>query len=335
MTYSINRRTILKGIGVAPIALGAGGLAPALAQGKDPVKFLLDWTWWPPQIPLIVAKEKGFFDKAGLNVEFRQGTGSGTTCQVVGQGAYDIGHVNLTTAAQTIAKGVPIKAVATIAPKGASGLVFKEGAIKGVKDVIGKRIGSTPGGSDAQILPAFFAKNGIELSQVTLVNMPGDAKLGALLTGQIDVLSGDAYYYVALAAEKGAKLAQINFGDYEANTIGYGLIANTDYIKSQPDRIRRFIAAALEGYRYTDGHIDEAIAIYKQVSKTEQANSTIRDILTGFLALIKSGATGGDAYTGVNQPAVWKGTLEILTRYGGLSSSKDQSEYWTNDFLRA
>src|SRR5690606_2263982 len=123
--------------------------------------------------------------------------------QVVGQGAYDVGHVNLTTAAQSIAKGVPIKSVATIANKGASALVFKEGIINDVKDLIGKRIGTTAGGSDAQILPAFFNKNGIEASQVTLVNLPGDAKLGALLTGQIDVVSGDGYYYIALAAERG------------------------------------------------------------------------------------------------------------------------------------
>jgi NitT/TauT family transport system substrate-binding protein len=332
---SFDRRRLLKGIGQIATVLASGRMTLATAQTKEPVKFLLDWTWWPPQIPLIVAREKGYFDKAGLDVEFRQGTGSGTTCQVVGQGSYDIGHVNLTAAAQFIAKGVPIKGIATISQKGASGLVFKEGAIKGAKDLIGKRIGSTSGGSDSQILPAFFAKNSIEPSQVTLVNLPGDAKLGALLTGQIDVLSGDGYYYVALAAERGVKLGQLVFADYQANTIGYGLISSADFIKSHPDRIKRFVAAALEGYLYAERNLDEAIAIYKQVSKTEQSNATIRDILSGYLSLIRSGMPSGKAYTGRNEAATWTGTIDVLTRYGGLSSTKDQSEYWTNDFVRA
>lgn len=327
----IDRRSIVKALG--GLSLAAGSRVPAIAQTKQPVKFLLDWTWWPPQIPLLVAQDKGFFDKAGLEVEMRQGTGSGTTCQVVGQGAYDIGNVNLTTAAQSIAKGVPEKSVATISNKGASGLVFKEGTIKTVKDLLGKRVGTTPGGSDAQILPAFFAKNGIEMSQVTLVNMPGDAKLGALLTGQIDVLSGDGYYYVALAAGKGVKLGQLVFGDFGANTIGYGLISNVGFIKSQPDRIKRFVAACLEGYRYTDAHLDESIGIYKKISQTEQKDETIHDIIKGYLDLIKSGATDGRPYSGANQASVWSGTLEILSKYGGLSSAKDPSEYWTNAFI--
>ena len=328
---SINRRKLIKGLG--GLALASGISAPAIAQAKVPVKFLLDWTWWPPQIPLIVAQNKGFFDKVGLDIEMRQGAGSGTTCQVIGQGSYDIGHVNLTTAAQSIAKDVPIRSIATIANKGASGVVFKEGAIKNVKDIVGKRVGTTAGGSDAQILPAFFTKNGIDASQVSLVNLPGDAKLGALLTGQIDVLSGDGYYYVALAAERGVKLDQLVFGDFQANTIGYGLISGNTYIKEQPDRIKRFVTAALEGYRYTDTHMDEAITIYKGVAKTEQKDETIHRILSGFMDLIKSGASGSALYSGVNEAAVWKSTLEILSQYGGLSSKKDQSEYWTNDFV--
>ncbi len=331
MTNRLDRRAVLKGLASVPLAAGLG--MPALAQSPEKVKFLLDWTWWPPQIPLLVAHDKGFFGKAGLDVEMRQGAGSGTTCQVVGQGSYDIGHVNQTTAAQSIAKGIPIKSVATIANKGASALVFKKGTIGGVKDLLGKRIGTTAGGSDAQILPAFFTKNGIEDTQVTLVNLPGDAKLGALLSDQIDVVSGDGYYYIALAAEKGVELEQLLFGDFEANTIGYGLISNTSFIDAHPERISRFVAACLEGYHYVDANMDEAIAIYRRISGTAQTDETVHEILKGFLDLIKSGVTDGKPYSGVNDPQVWGGTLEILTAYGGLISDKDQSEYWTNAFV--
>lgn len=330
----IKRRTLLQTMTALPVLALSGGLAGrADAQDADPVKFLLDWTWWPPQIPLIVAREKGFFEDAGLAVEFRQGQGSSSTAQTVAQGTYDMGHVNLTTAAQNIAKDVPIKSVATIAPKGASALVFKAGRISGVEDLKGKKIGSTAAGSDAQILPAFLEKNNIALSDVQIVNLPGDAKLGALLSDQIDVVSGDGYYYQALAAERGVELDQLLFGDFGANSIGYGLIANTEFIANHPDRIERFVAAALKGYEYTDANIDEAIDIYKDVSQTGQADETVRKVLTGFLDLIKSGPDAKNPFSGHNDPDVWRSTIDILSRFGGLESDKDQQEYWTNEFL--
>lgn len=328
------RRTALKLLAATSIAGASSGLGiKALAQESEPVKLLLDWTWWPPQIPLMVAQEKGFFQDAGLEVELRQGNGSSSTAQTVGQETYDVGHVNLTTAAQNIAKGVPIKAFANIAPKGASALVFKAGRINGVDDLIGKRIGSTAAGSDAQILPAFLEKNNIAKSDVEIVNLPGDAKLGALLSDQIDVVSGDGYYYIALAAERGIELDQLLFGDFNANSIGYGLIANEKFLTEHPERVSKFTAAALKGYEYTDANFDEAIEIYKKVSRSGQTDETVKKILAGYLDLIKSSRSEGAPFSGVNDPEVWQGTLEILSKYGGLTTDKSQQDFWTNAYL--
>lgn len=328
----LTRRAFTEAAGLAPLALAFGRPGPAIAQGKEAVKFLLDWTWWPPHIPIMVAKKKGIFDNAGLDIELRQGTGSGNTCQLVGQGTFEVGTVNLTTAAQYIAKGAPIKAVANMAPKGASALVFKAGLLKKAQDVIGKRIGSTPGGSDAQILPAFFAKNAIDPAQVKIVNMPGDAKFGALLSDQIDMLSGDGYYYVGLAGEKGVKLDQLLFADFGANTIGQGLVANLDYIKNRPETLRRFVGAVLQGYKYAAEHVDESVKIYKEISSSEQSDDTVRSLLREHLALIASGASQVPSF-GYNSKEIWGGTLDILGKYAGLPPGKPVEEYFTNDFL--
>lgn len=331
-TPTMNRRSALGVIGGS--ALLAMGARVVRAQEKRTVKLLLDWTWWPPHVPLVVAREKGFFAKAGLDVEIRQGNGSGTTSQVVGQANYDIGHVNLSSAAQAIAKGVAIRAVATITAMGPPGMVFRPGLVKTPRDVIGKRIGSTPGGSDSTILPAFLAANKIDPSQVRIVNMPGEAKLGALLNGQIDIVSADAIYFAALAAEKGVEVEQLTYGEYGANTIGYGFVAGDTYIKSKSDDIHGFIAAALEAYKYTEANLPEAISIYRKVTGTSQTEKTVQDVYQGYLKLLKYRADArGGAYTGRNDPAVWTQTLDILSKYGGLTSSKPQSEYWTNQFV--
>lgn len=329
---SMNRRTALGIMGGAAVLSAAP--AVVVAQAKTPVKFLLDWTWWPPHVPLLVAQEKGFFDRAGLAVEFRQGTGSGTTSQVVGQGTYDIGHVNLSSAAQAIAKGVPIRAIATITAMGPPGMVYRPGLIKKPSDVIGKRIGSTPGGSDSQILPAFLAANKIDSSQVRIVNMPGEAKLGALISGQIDIVSGDAIYFAALAGDKGMDVEHFAYGEYGANTIGYGFISNESYMKSNGDTLKRFIGAAMEGYKFTEDNLNESIGIYKRVTQSMQSDKTIQDVYRGYLTLLKYKADGrGGVYTGRNDPAVWTQALDVLAKHAGLNSPKPAVEYWTNQFL--
>lgn len=329
---TMNRRSALSLLGGSALL----AMSPSFvnAQDKRTVKLLLDWTWWPPHVPLIVAVEKGFFGAAGLNVEIRQGTGSGTTSQIVGQANYDIGHVNLSSAAQAMAKGVAIRSVATITAMGPPGMVFRPGLIKTPNDVIGKRIGSTPGGSDSTILPAFLAANKIDPSQVRIVSMPGEAKLGALISNQIDIISADAIYFAALAIEKGVEVDQLTYGEFGANTIGYGFISSDAYIKSNGDTIRRFIAAAMQGYKYTEENLSEAVGLYRKSTGTTQTEKTVQDVYRGYLKLLKYRADErGGIYTGRNDPAVWTQTLDILSKYGGLTTNKAQSEFWTNEFL--
>jgi NitT/TauT family transport system substrate-binding protein len=302
-------------------------------SGKlDKVTLLLDWSWWPPQIPLIVAQEKGFYKEFGIELEILQGQGSGSTAIAVGEGKYNFGHINHIVTAQSISKGVPITSIATVAQKGASGIVFlKDAGIKEPKDMKGKKLGSTPGGSDSHAFPAFLAANGMDKSDIELVNLPGDAKLGALLSGQINALSGDDYYYISLAKREGKTLESLRYSDYGANHIGYGLIANNDYLKQNPDIAKRFLQASLKGYEYAFNNIDESIEIYKKVSGLDQSEDFVRENLLGYQSLFESENTEGKPF-GWNSEKNWRDTVDMLVKYGGITK-KPIKEYFTNELF--
>lgn len=302
-------------------------------EAADKVKFLLDWTWWPPQIPLIVAQEKGFYSGAGLDVEMKQGSGSGTTAQLIGQGTYEIGNVDLTVAAQAITKGASMKAVANTAPKGAQGIIFKKGSIKSVQDIKGRQIGSSPGDSGTQMFPAFLSANGLTPNDITMAFMPGEAKLTALLTDKVPVIIGDGNYYVALAAAKGIELDWMSFADNGALLLGYGLVAHESQIKNRPEVIRRFVDATGEGFAYARSNIDESIDIYNRVSGLKQDPDLVRRILVGFFRLTESDETKGKPF-GWNGTKNWTSTLDILVKYGNLGKPLSHEDYYTNEFLR-
>lgn len=307
-------------------------MSATAVEAADKVKFLLDWTWWPPQIPYIVAQEKGFYSAAGLDVEMRQGSGSGTTAQLIGQGTYEIGNVDLTVAAQAITKGARMKAVANTAPKGPQGIIFKKGAIRSVQEIKGRQIGSSPGDSGTRMFPAFLSANGLTQSDITMAFMPGEAKLTALLTDKVPVIIGDGNYYIALAAAKGVELDWMSFTDNGAPMISYGLVAHESQIKNRPDVIRRFVEATGKGFAYARSNVDESVAIYNRVSGLKQDPDLVRRILLGFFRLTESEETKGKPF-GWNGTKNWTSTLDILVKYSDLGKPLPHENYYTNEFL--
>lgn len=305
------------------------GVVCAPASANDQVHLRLDWSWHVLQVPFLLAQEKGYYKDAGLDVTIDQGQGSKTTTLLVGQEESPIGHVNISTAAQSISAGVPIKAVATIAQKGPTGLICDAGKpLAKPDDLKGRKIGSTPSGSDAQIFPAFLAKNGLQMSDVQLVNMQGDAKFAALMSGQVDCISGDIPYYAPQAEEKGKKVSSILYADWGVPNLAYGIIANNDFIKSNPDVVRRFVGASLKAVQYAYDHIDESVDFF--MAKT--GNTLSRDYNIKLMSYYKNSFhtknTEGKPL-GWMAEQDWKDMLEAL----GHPDGKPASDYFTNDFI--
>lgn len=316
--------------GAALLALAMLGGTPA--QAADHLRLRLDWSWWAGQTPMIVAKEKGFYEEAGLDVEIVQGQGSKTTTVVVGENADPIGHVNLSTAAQSISAGVPITAVAGWWQQGPVSLICSDPAIKAPSDVKGKRIGSTPTGSDGQILPAFLKANGLELSDVTLVNMPGDAKFAAIASGQLDCISGDDYFYGPQLKAQGLEVSVLKYADWGVTNLGFGIVVNNAYLAEHPDVVKRFLAATRKGLEYTFANKDEAVGIFIAATGNTQPPEFHRSVLDAYEASLHTEATR-DKPLGWMAKSDWESMNETLVRFGSMTATKDTSSYFSNDQL--
>ena len=183
----------------------ACGLMSHAALGQDKVRLLLDWAWLPYHSPFVLAQEKGYFKEQGLDVEMEQGRGSATTALLVGNGQFDIGHLNITNAAQTIGKGLPLKVIALYQHKSSASFIGIKGrvALGGIDDLKKLKIGSTPGGSDVLGMKIFTKMNNIDPSSLNVISLNAEAKNVALLNGSVDVLSGDSHAYEAIVRGAG------------------------------------------------------------------------------------------------------------------------------------
>lgn len=82
------------------------------ANAAETLRVRLDWTPWGDQLPFHLAIKKGWYAKQGLDVQLEDGNGSVSTVQIVGNGAYDLGHASLATMAIARSKGLKVRSVA-------------------------------------------------------------------------------------------------------------------------------------------------------------------------------------------------------------------------------
>ena len=315
---------------VALILTVAALIAPAAAAEK--VSLRLDWSYWGGHAPFFVAVEKGFFAKRGLEVAVQDGKGSRITATVVGEGKDDFGFADSTSVATLISQGLSAKVIAVIMGKNPNGIVFLEGTeIRTPKDLEGKTLGTSPGGSDATLLTAFLTKTNVDAGKVKLEKMPGDAKPAALLARKVDGISSQGFYNMPILESQGARPRELLYADFGLAGLNYGLFTSTRMIKEKPDTVRRFLAAALDGWDYAIKNTDEAIGILKKHVPLIDVTVARKQFLNT-QKLLRTKNTDGKPL-GWQSAEDWKETLDVLENFAGMKGRLPVEAYFTNEFL--
>ena len=106
-----SRRRFIAGAGASALA---GALLPTRAWSQSklrPVTMRLDWLFQGPNVGFIVAREKGFYQDAGLDVDIGPGKGSGSTAQLVATKASQFGFADGYVVGNSVSKGLKLKMV--------------------------------------------------------------------------------------------------------------------------------------------------------------------------------------------------------------------------------
>ena len=219
---------------------------------------MLDWFVNPDHAALVVAQEKGFFAAQGLNVELQTPADPNDPPKLAAAGKVDLAvsyqpqlhiHVNA---------GLPIKRIGTLVATPLNSLVvLKNGPVKTLADLKGRKIGYSVGGFEEALLKTLLAKGGLKLEDVTLVNVNFSLS-PALLSGQVDAVIG-AFRNFELNQMDLAKKPGRAFYPEEEGVPPYDelvLVANRDRLNDP--RFRRFLTALEQATLSILNHPDEA-----------------------------------------------------------------------------
>ena len=308
------------------LALASG---PAATQGT-PVTFQLNWMAGGPNAGFAAALVEGYYKEAGLDVKIVQGNGSANTAQLVANGRAQLAYADAVAVSQLIAKGAPMKIIATIYQSNPNAVMaLKKTGIKSVKDLAGKKVGVPSGSSQTTMLPLLLKSNNLKESDINMIDMPVASMVPALLQGQVDAVLGSIDAYQIQAESQGAQLDVYRFADHGVPTVSTSIFASNDYLKSNPDVVKKFVAASLKGWAFAIDNPDKAIKDVKVVFPEVNEKLAAAELA----AIGPLFCSGGARYLGKAEDALWTKSQALLSEVKLLPAGQDPKTYYTNEFL--
>lgn len=164
--------------------------AVAPAQAHDRLTVLLDWFVNPDHAPLIVAKNAGIFDRHELLVDLLPPADPNDPPKLVAAGKADVAISYQPQLHVQVAQGLPLRRIGTVVATPLNSLVvLRDGPIKSVADLKGKKIGYSVGGFEDALLKSMLEQYGLKLSDVELINV-NFALSPSIFAGKVDATIG-------------------------------------------------------------------------------------------------------------------------------------------------
>lgn len=227
----------------------------------DAVSVKLQWADQFQFAGYYVAKEKGFYRDAGLDVTIQKFDPKKLAIDEVmsGRSTYGIGRSSLLIDRMN---GKKVVALAAIFQSSPMVLLSKKSLdITTPKDLIGKRIMMTQDFQDTISVRAMLNSQGVQMNQLRLLEHsynPID-----IANGKTDVMACYISNEPFVLKEKGIETNTINPEQYGFDFYSDILFTSEDELHHNPKRVRAFVDATLRGWEYAFEHIDETAHLIK------------------------------------------------------------------------
>jgi NitT/TauT family transport system substrate-binding protein len=320
-------RVLLAVAATAALTLTAcGGGSPSASAQLTKVRLQLQWAPQAQFAGYFAARDKGYYEAQGLDVEIIDG-GPDVVPQAVGSAA---------NGPEFTISWVPKVLEARVAPDAPSDLVdiaqifqrsgtlsvsWKDSNITGPSDFAGKKVGVWDFGNEFEVTAAALAAGLEEGVDYQKVIQPFDMSL--LLNRQIDVAEAMIYneYAQVLEAEnpdtgelyQPSDLNVINYNDVGTAMLQDAIFARSAWLaeSGNEDVAVKFLRASFEGWIYCRDHADECIQFTVNAGSTLGAGHQAW-MMNEINALVWPSPNG----IGILDEDLWQQTVEVALGAG-------------------
>lgn len=235
----------------------------ATDAGKlEKIQFVLDWTPNTNHTGLYVARDKGYFEEQGLDVEIIQ-PGEAGADQLVASGKAQFGISAQEALTHARLQGVPLVSLAAVIQHNTSGFAApKQVGLASPKDFEGKTYGGWGAPIEVALLETLMAQAGGDTEKVNIINA-GNMDFFNMQAQGVD-FSWIYYGWTGVEAElRGQDIDMLYLTDYakELNYYTPIIVTNEKYIEEKEETVRKVMAAVAKGYQYAIDEPKEAAKV--------------------------------------------------------------------------
>ncbi|NOQ93277.1 MAG: hypothetical protein GQ547_01440 [Methylophaga sp.] len=297
----------------------------SLVSAETSVTLQLQWHHQFQFAGYYAAKEKGFYQQAGLNITILEGENPPHQEVASGEAEFGISSTGLISEA---AHNQPLVALAAINQVSQYvWLVLANSDIYTAKDFIGKTITHQEANDS---LTAMFIKEGIALEHINIIDPSFDIE--QLINGDVDALSAYASNEPFAMFERGIDYRIISPEQYGIDFYGDILFTSQAMIDKHPETVSAFREATLAGWKYAIEHQEEIIDLI--LHKYNSQNKSRQHLLFEAKAIADS-----TLYPIVELGHMNKGRWQHIARtykeIGVINSAVDLNTFLYSSYLKA
>lgn len=246
------------------------------ASDSQKLSLLLDWFVNPNHASIIVAKQQGFFDEQGLDVEIIEPADPSMPPKLVAAGQADIAIDYQPQLQQQVAEGLPLVRIGTLIDSPLNSLVvLKDSQITSIADLKGKKIGYSVSGFEESLLKTMLKSANLTEKDVQMVNVNWSLS-PSLLSGQVDGVIG-AFRNFELNQLKIEKHEGVAFYPEQYGVPTYDeLIFVANKVAIRDEKLSRFMTAISQANDFIKQNPDKAWELFVSYKPKELDNELNR-----------------------------------------------------------
>jgi putative hydroxymethylpyrimidine transport system substrate-binding protein len=330
-TRTITRRRLMQASAASSAALALGSALTTNAQSLEAVTIALDWYPNANHAGIFMARDRGYFTEAGLDVEIVVPSDPTTVLQTVGAGRDTFGISYQSEVLFARSQDVPVVSVAALVQHPLNSImVLDSSSIQSPADLAGKSVAVTGLPADDAFLQTILEDSGLSLDDVEVINVGYDL-LPAIFSGRADAVIGVYWTHETILAEREGnpvryfRVEEWGVPDYYELV----LVSGQTTIDSRPEVISALLGALQKGYN--DAIADPAAALDLLIAESPDL---IRDVeLEGLELLVPLWTDDGAIPFGLQTEDRWNAFGIWLKERDLLGEEVDIASAWTADFL--
>ena len=300
------------------------------AQKVTTIRMVQEWPvadgFW---IPWIVARDKGWYQAAGIDLQIIPPPTVADTVKFLGTGRADIGFTTILDVIFAKAQNAPISSIGAYSQSNNWGLIGRQGEKFTVASLKGKTVAIYNDAWTKAQLSIMLQSANLTLKDIKMVAAASDV-VPLLLAKKVDVATGvtnaEASEVRTIGKQKPTMLFAKDFG--VPNSPIWLLAANTDWLQKNAAVAKTWFRVTKRALAWSIAHPAQAVQMFEKAYPKAESFAYALDQWKATIPLFK--ARGGYFH---QTDAQWSKLLPALVKQKLITKALPPKSYYTNAYL--